>query len=578
MIEQIDKFHYADYIVFVGLLMMSALIGISIGWMDRKKNSTQDYLLGGGDLKIFPIGISILGSFISAVAILGVSSEMYQYGTLYWTVIFSYPITLAVAGLVFAPLFHRLRITSAYEFLYMSVALYSPSLAIEQVTGIPLFYSIIGTGGICALYTVAGGLKGTVWIDTFQVGVMFIGFILKFSIVRNLNKKIQGLTVLIIKGIIEIPGGLSEVWRRAEQSDRIEFFDFNPSPFVRHTTWALFFGSFFTDLTVYGANQGSIQRYMAVRKWQYAAKALLVNLVGVFFLQTLICLCGLIAYAKYYDCDILSTGTINKGEQILSFLVLDILGQFHGFPGLFVATIYSAALSTISTGMNSLAAVCITDFVKPFYQKKYGISLTEKKATFTSKAIALFFGLAAIGMAFSCQFFGSTVMQLTSSIFGLLGGPLLGVISLGMFVKKANWVGAIVGLILSTIGSIYLGVIGVLYNKPSGLKPVSTIGCNITTTTTTKNLTSPIEYDDGPFLSQLSYLYYSLCACIITYFFGIVISVLVEKMKWIEIKPIKSEYLFSLNVWNDNKVGQNKVDVEFRRKSIELSENNSIKF
>ncbi|CAF1075479.1 unnamed protein product [Brachionus calyciflorus] len=164
MSSELNKFHYADYIVFATMLVASAVIGIVFGWLDRKKKSTKDFLLGGGDLKIFPVGISILASFTSAIAILGFSAEMYRYGTMYWMVLLSYPLTQGFAALVYIPLFHGLKITSAYQylelrfnsyvritasiifclqmFLYMSVALYTPALAIEQVTGIPLIFSI----------------------------------------------------------------------------------------------------------------------------------------------------------------------------------------------------------------------------------------------------------------------------------------------------------------------------------------------------------------------------------------------------------------------------------------------------
>ncbi len=67
--------------------------------------------------QIFPVGISILASFTSAIAILGFSWEMYRYGTMYWIVVFSYPLTQGVAALVYVPLFHRLKLTSAYEYL-----------------------------------------------------------------------------------------------------------------------------------------------------------------------------------------------------------------------------------------------------------------------------------------------------------------------------------------------------------------------------------------------------------------------------------------------------------------------------
>jgi Na+/proline symporter len=117
MAEEINYFHWADYLVFVIMLIISAGIGIIFGWIDRKKKSTKDFLLGGGDLKVFPVGISILASFTSAIAILGFSTEMYRYGTMYWMVTLSYPFTQGIAALIYIPLFHGLKLTSAYQVL-----------------------------------------------------------------------------------------------------------------------------------------------------------------------------------------------------------------------------------------------------------------------------------------------------------------------------------------------------------------------------------------------------------------------------------------------------------------------------
>jgi Na+/proline symporter len=119
---------------------------------------------------------------------------------------------------------------------------------------------------------------------------------------------------------------------------------------------------------------------------------------------------------------------------------VDVLGSAPGLPGLFLATIYSAALSTISSGMNSLAAVCITDFIRPAYGYIKKKPIEETFAAIVTRGLALLFGAGAIGFAILIQYLGDTVLQLALSIFGLLGGPLLGVISLGLFVPSANWV------------------------------------------------------------------------------------------------------------------------------------------
>ncbi len=166
---------------------------------------------------------------------------------------------------------------------------------------------------------------------------------------------------------------------------------------------------------------------------------MMISLVGMCSVLTLTCLSGLLAFAFYYDCDLLSAKIITRTEQILPYLVLQVLGSVPGLPGLFVAAVYGAALSSISGAMNSLAAISITDFIKPLYLKIKHEELKESIAGPLTKIIALVIGLAGIGLAYFCQYLPSTVLQIALSIFGLLGGPILGVISLGMFIPYANW-------------------------------------------------------------------------------------------------------------------------------------------
>jgi sodium-dependent multivitamin transporter 6 len=112
---------------------------------------------------------------------------------------------------------------------------------------------------------------------------------------------------------------------------------------------------------------------------------------------------------------------------------MDILHEYNGLPGLFIACIYSAAISTLSSGLNSLAAVILHDFIYPFHS-----NLSEAFSIRLSKILVVLFGLFTIGLSFLCSYLSSTVLQISLSIFGLLGGPLLGVISLGMFVPFSN--------------------------------------------------------------------------------------------------------------------------------------------
>ncbi len=108
-------FSLIDYSVFVLILILSALIGFYYAWVDRHKKTTDRVLLGNRKLKTFPVAMSIMASFTSAVSVLGFPLEMYRFGSMYIIIGASYIFTQAFAALVYVPFFHKLKITSAYE-------------------------------------------------------------------------------------------------------------------------------------------------------------------------------------------------------------------------------------------------------------------------------------------------------------------------------------------------------------------------------------------------------------------------------------------------------------------------------
>ena len=108
-------FHWADYLVFVLFLVFSAVLGAVIGYRNRKRATTGDFLMGGRDMHYFPVALSMQASFLSAIFILGTPSEIYVYGTVYVYLAISYFTGIPIAAYFYLPIFHRLKLTSAYE-------------------------------------------------------------------------------------------------------------------------------------------------------------------------------------------------------------------------------------------------------------------------------------------------------------------------------------------------------------------------------------------------------------------------------------------------------------------------------
>uniref|UniRef100_A0A4W3IIL7 Sodium-dependent multivitamin transporter n=1 Tax=Callorhinchus milii TaxID=7868 RepID=A0A4W3IIL7_CALMI len=445
-----------DYVIFVLLLVLSSAIGLFYALYGGKQRTTQEFLLADRSMGFLPVALSLLATFQSAVAILGVPAEIYRFGTEYWFLGCSYFLGLLIPAHIFLPMFYRLRLTSTYEYLelrfnkatrlcgtltfifqmviYMGVVLYTPALALNAVTGFDLWGSVLAVGLVCTVYTALGGLKAVIWTDVFQTLVMFSG----------------QLAVIIIGA--KQAGGMGKVWQIAMKDGKISGIDLNPDPFERHTFWTLSIGGVFLMLSLYGVNQAQVQRYLSSRSEREAILSCYVVFPCQQIVLTLGCLMGLVMYARYGDKDPLQKGYVKTHDQMVLYFVMDVLQDFPGLPGLFVACLFSGALSTISSAFNSLATVTMADIIRPQFP-----DMTESQATLVSKSLALGYGLLCIGMAYIASLMGS-VLQAALSIFGIVGGPLLGIFCLGMFFPWPNPTGAIVGLMSGLAMAFWIGI------------------------------------------------------------------------------------------------------------------------
>lgn len=482
-----NTFSIVDYVIFGATLAVSTFIGFFYAIKDRKISDTKLFLLAGGKMNFIPVSMSLLASFMSAITLLGTPAEMYNYGTMYWWIGLSYAGAVGLSAHVYVPVFYRLKLTSCYEYLekrfsrgvrligtcifslqmiiYMSIVLYGPSLALNAVTGLSLWGAIVSVGSLCTIYTAVGGMKAVLWTDTFQTTMMIIG-----------------LLATLIQGCIEM-GGFSNAWKIAKDNERVYFDDFRVDPGVRHSFWALTIGSSFLWASVYGTNQAQVQRSLSCGSLKDAQIALWINFPGLCVILMLACLNGVVMYAFYSMCDPIKFGLIMASDQLYPLFVMDLLSHVPGVPGLFVACIFSGTLSTISSGLNSLSAVALTDIIRPMFPE-----ISERRATNISKIIALVYGALCLGLTYVASQLGN-ILQAALSLFGMLGAPMLGLFTLGMVFPWANYKGAYAGTLASLVMMLWIGV-GAYITKPIAWKaPISLQGCNwnLTRTTTQTN-------------------------------------------------------------------------------------------
>ncbi|XP_037081231.1 putative sodium-dependent multivitamin transporter [Pollicipes pollicipes] len=320
--------------------------------------------------------------------------------------------------------------------LYMGIVLYAPAIALSTVTGISLWLSVLLVGLVCTFYSTLGGMKAVLVTDVFQTLLMF-----------------AAIFAVIAVGCVKM-GGPAEVWRIADDGGRIQFFNFSPDPTERHTVWSLAVGGIFIYLSLYAVNQAQVQRLLTIGRLRRSQLALWLQWPILTLLSLSTSFAGLVIYAFYHGCDPFLAGKVQLPDQLLPRFVMDTMRDIPGLPGLFVAGIFSGSLSTVSSAVNSLAAVTVHDYVRmvPCWSQQ-----PEEWELPLTKLLSLGYGLLCLAVSYVVSKLGKSVLTASLTIFGAVGGPLLGVFTLGMAVPCANQRGAVTGLLLGLALTLWIG-------------------------------------------------------------------------------------------------------------------------
>uniref|UniRef100_T1HMC2 Sodium/solute symporter n=1 Tax=Rhodnius prolixus TaxID=13249 RepID=T1HMC2_RHOPR len=512
----VGRFDFAEYTVFTVSLALSATIGFYFGCIKGGQDTVSGYLLGGKRMSVFPIAMSLVTTYISGVTLLGVPTEIYTFGTQYLMGLVSYTIVSLFIAFVILPVFYKLQLISLFELAYLPIVIYGPALALNQVSGMNIHVITPVVCTVCIFYTTLGGLKAVVWSDTLQ-GTVMIGSV---------------LAVLFLG--LNNAGGVSEVLNSSIDGDRIEFFNMDINPTTRLSFWSATIGMTFYWLANFAYSPASVQRFISLPTFKEARLALCLLCLGVTAFTALNGVIGLIIYTKYKGCDPLSSEAINRPDQIVPLFVLEVSGHIRGLPGLFMSGVVCAALSSLSTGMNTVAGTIYEDFVEPLFSKKP----SEKQASFIMKALVVLFGTTCVLLVFVFEKLGHLI-ELTTGFVGMTAGTTLGIFLLGMFFPSANTKGTLTGGIVSLIFMTWL-LLGNSIATAKGLikhttKPVSTELC---TNMTFAQISTPQMEDAEIFpLYRISVFYYSVLGCGLVILIGLPISLLTSSKTNKEVDP-----------------------------------------
>ncbi len=449
------NFSWLDYTIFGVYLVASVAIGL---FSARGQETMKDYFLAGQKMNRFVVAITIFAALFSGISYLAGPAEVYKNGFAFALIALSFFIATPFTTLYLLPFFYNSRYFTAYHYfqerfslpvrhmasglfifrilLWLAAATYAPALALKQVTGMPLWFTILCTGSVTTIYTVFGGMKAVIWTDVLQFFVLLGGQLL-----------IVGLAASMI------PGGLAGVWDTAVADGRFNV-SFSFDPRERVTFWGLIIGGAFLSLVQMATDQVSVQRYLTAGSLRDARRSLWIKLWMVLPVLFLFYGTGLVLYAFYKQHgDPIAAGFIDKDkvDQILPFFVVTQLPD--GLPGLLIAAIFAASMSTTSAGINSLTSATLCDFYQTLSSPD---KLTERSLLRLARWYTLLFGVLVTALAFAVASMKGNLVQSVNAIIGLIGGPMLGLFFLGMFTKRANTKGALIGCLAGFVAVLGL--------------------------------------------------------------------------------------------------------------------------
>lgn len=461
-----------DYVIF-GIY---AIVVIAIGLFASKKNtkSAEGYFLAGKSIPWWAVGASLIAANISAEQFIGMSGSGYAIGFGIAAYEFMAAITLILVGKYFLPIFIEKGIYTIpefvekrfnktlktilavfwiclYIFVNLSSVLYLGGLALETILGIPMMYTILGLAAFALIYSVYGGLSAVVWTDVIQVAVLVIGGFatsyLALKLIGGDAGAFSGLGTLID----EIPDHFTMI---LDQSNP----QFSNLPGIA----VLIGGMWVANLYYWGFNQYIIQRTFAAKSVDEAQKGLAFAAFLKCITPIIVVIPGIAAYyitvqnpalleqlqATYGDIVANNIPTATQTDRAYPW-VAQLLPV--GVKGLVFAALAAAIVSSLASMLNSTATIFTMDIYKVYINKNASdITLVTvgRITAIVALVIAIFLApmLSSLGQAF----------QYIQEYTGVVSPGILAVFLCGLFYKKANSKGAVIGVLSSIVIALLL--------------------------------------------------------------------------------------------------------------------------
>ena len=525
------------------IVLSFTLIFIVIYGAIKTKGSSdvKDYILGNNETPWFTVGLSVMATQASAITFLSTPGQAYHDGMGFVQFYFGLPLAMIVIAFTFIPIYHKLKVYTAYEYLEQrfdvntrtlaailfliqrglgtGITIYAPAIILSALLGWNLFVLNIIIGFLVIIYTVTGGTKAVNITQKQQMFVIFSGMIITFVIILN-----QLPEQLDFNNVLKIAGA----------NGKMNILDFSYNPETRYTFWSGITGGFFLMLSYFGTDQSQVGRYLSGKSVKESQMGLIMNGILKVPMQFFILLTGVLVFVFYqfnsaplhfnptnvsniknseyksnyekleekltlineeknvinqiyieqlnyeYDNNTLkkkmqtlnlkekelreeakkliikvnSKAETNDKDYVFLYFILNHLPK--GILGLLLAVIFSAAMSSSASGLNSLAATSTIDIYKRNTRNK-----SEKHYVYATQFFTLFWGIIAISFACISSLF-ENLIQLVNIIGSIFYGTVLGIFLVGFYIKYVKGKSIFIAACISQSTIFYIYYIDVV--------------------------------------------------------------------------------------------------------------------
>ena len=497
-----------DWIVLIATLCIIIVYGV---YKSTHTKNLDGYFLSNNSMPWYLVLLSIMGTQASAITFLSAPGQAYTDGMRFVQYYFGLPIAMIVICIFFVPVFRKLKVYTAYEFLEKrfdvktrtftsalflisrglstGISIYAPSIILSSLLGWNIYYTNIVMGGFLIIYTVTGGAKAVAYTQQLQLIIVIAGmFLAGYMVVHLLPADMNFSDALKSAG----SQGRMNVITSGMKNNSFDWKD-------KYNIWSGVIGGFFLAFSYFGTDQSQVGRFLTAKSDKESKIGLLMNGIIKVPMQFLILLVGVLVFTfyqynkppvyfdevqvnaakktvykdslnatelrynnalvqkEYHQADslrIVYRGYIRKAlsdkdanDTNYIFLRFVIENLPKGLVGLLIAMIFLASWGSIAAALNALASSTVVDFHKKFINK----NCTEEKDYSISRWYTLFWGVFSIVVAMFAYNLGNSLIEAVNILGSIFYGVILGIFLVAFWIKYINGNAVFIGGVIAQV-------------------------------------------------------------------------------------------------------------------------------